>query len=127
MSFIIGLGREIANTTIAPILIPRFTKIMNESFGGNASVNVTRPNWTGALIDTLMVYPDAMGQIAYLIIILIPFAMMWISNGNMKMASVVGLLVGGFAWAFLPATYVTASYICITISVAAGIWGIFKQ
>ena len=120
------IPREIANTTINPILIPRFMNIINSTFGGFQQVNVTRPNWTNATTNTLMTYPDAMGIMAYLIIILIPFAMMWISNGNMKMASVVGLLVGGFAWAFLPATYVSASYICIVISVAAGIWGLMR-
>jgi hypothetical protein len=129
MSIISGfLVREVATVNVSPILIPRFMNIVNNSFGGAAPVtNFTRPNWTSSIFDTLMIYPDAIGVMAYLIITLIPFSMMWISNGNMKMAAVVGLLVGGFVMAFLPATYVTAAYICITISIVSGIWGLVKQ
>lgn len=126
MTLVIGIAREVANVTIAPVLIPRFPTIINDTFRGNQTVNFTRPVWQDAILNTLMIYPDAVGSMAYLIICIIPFAMMWISNGNMKMAAVVGLIVSLFVFAFLPATYVTAGYFCFVISFVSAVWGIFR-
>jgi hypothetical protein len=126
MTGLIGIAREMTNVTIAPIDIPRFMDIMNESFGGMNQTNQTIPNFTGAIRNTLMVYPDSMGVLAYLIIALIPFSMMWISHGNTKMASVVGLLVIGFIGAFVGGVYMAAGVLFIGISVAATLWGLYK-
>lgn len=119
-------AREVTNTTIAPVAIPRFMGIVNESFGGYNQTNMTTPNFTGAITNTLMVYPDTMGVLAYLIIALIPFAMMWISHGNTKMASVVGLFVIGFVGAFIGGVYLVAGVIFIVLSVVTTIWGLYK-
>lgn len=124
---IIGVVRQVATETIAPILIPRFSEVINSSFGGWIQTNVTPANWTVTIFQTISVYPDAMGAIAFLILALMPFAMMWISHGNMKMAGIVGVLIGGFLLAYLPAGYQAGAIICICISIVATMWGLFKQ
>ena len=118
--------REVANTTIAPILIPRFPAIINDTFGGNVSVNVTRPNWTSAIINTIMVYPDAMGFIAYVIMWLIPFAMMFISQGNARMAAVVGCLTIAFAGFFIGGIYYTIGTVLILLTLVGVVVGLFR-
>jgi len=119
-------AREITNTTISPIVIPRFMQIVNESFGGYNETNMTTPNFTGSITHTLMIYPDSMGIIAYLIIALIPFAMMWISQGNAKMASVIGLFVIGFIGAFIGGVYLVAGVIFIILSLVTTLWGLYR-
>jgi len=118
--------REVANTTIAPILIPRFPAIINDTFGGNVSVNVTRPNWTSAIINTIMVYPDAMGFIAYVIMWLIPFAMMFISQGNARMAAIVGCLTIGLAGFFIGPQFYLIGSILILITLVGVVVGLLR-
>lgn len=127
MSFLLGFAREVANVTIAPIAIPRFPGIINESFGGAAPVvNFTRPDITNATVNTLMIYPDAIGIMAYIIIALIPFAMMVISQGNTKMASIVGCIVMAFVGLYVGGVYLTVGWIIIALTVVVTIYGIFK-
>lgn len=73
-----------------------------------------------------MIYPDAIGVMAYLIIALIPFAMMWISQGSARMAAISGLIVIGFVAFFLPANYMIAAYLCIITTTAATAYGLYK-
>jgi uncharacterized membrane protein len=118
--------REVANTTIAPVLIPRFPTIINNTFGGNVSVNVTRPNWTSAIINTVLVYPDAMGLVAYVILWLIPFAMMFISQGNARMAAVVGCLTIALAGFFIGGTYYIIGSALILLTLVGVVVGLFR-
>lgn len=122
----IGVIREVANTTIAPVPIPRFISIINETFGGNVSVNVTRPNWTAAIINTVMVYPDAMGVIAYVIMWLIPFGMMFISQGNARMAAIVGCITLGLAGMFIGPQYYLIATILIVLTLGGVVIGLFR-
>jgi len=123
---ILFIARAVANQTIAPVAVPRLPDIFNSTFGGFNQTNNTNPNWTSTVYNILSVYSDQMGPPAFLLIALIPFGMMWISNGNMKMAGVVGLFVGGFVLAFLPASYQAGAILCIVISVVTTLWGLFK-
>jgi hypothetical protein len=125
---VIGVAvRAVETETIAPILVPRAAQLINESFGGAYPTNQTQPEWANAIFNTISIYPDAMGTIAFLILAIMPFAMMWISNGNMKMAGIVGLITGGFVLAFLPAGYQAGAILCMVISAVSTLWGLYKQ
>jgi hypothetical protein len=126
MSFILGLYRQVANLSVAPISVPRYGDFINQSVGGSLPMNGTPANWTGILYNSIMIYPDAFGIFAFVILTIMPFGMMWITNGNMKMAGILGLIVGMFAFAYLPAGFVVGAEFCIGISAVATLWGIFK-
>ena len=73
------------------------------------------------------VYTDYLGPIALLLVFLIPFLMMWLAHGNMKLLSILGVIVCGFVFIYLPANYQAAATICIVVSLATLVWSLFKQ
>jgi uncharacterized membrane protein YphA (DoxX/SURF4 family) len=68
-----------------------------------------------------------MGPIALLIIFLIPFGMIWMSHGNMKLLSILGFITCLFVFWYLPANYAYAAWICMGISCVGFMWGLWKQ
>lgn len=126
MSFLIGLYRQIANVTVAPIPVPRLPDVINQSFGGAGPMNSTPANWTSIIYNSVMVYPDMIGILAFAMLSAMPFGMMWISHGNMKMAGVLGIFTGLFLFRYLPAGFQAGAIVCIVISVVATIWGLLK-
>jgi hypothetical protein len=73
-----------------------------------------------------MIYPDALGVMAYVIISLIPFAMMWISQGNARMAVIVGLIEIAFIANFLPESFIYAASGVIVVTIAATLIGLYR-
>jgi hypothetical protein len=115
-----------ATATLPTIPGERYDALTRLLGFGNVESTDT-PNWSGAPPEIVGVYTDYMGPIAFLLIFLIPFGMIWMSHGNMKLLAVVGCITGLFVFQYLPANYTAAAVICIVVSVAAGIWGVFKQ
>lgn len=125
---LIGIAaREIATVNLSQIANPRLPSLINETFGGWAQTNQTNPQWTSALYSTIMVYFDQLGGLAFIILVLIPFAMMLISHGNMKMTGITGLILSALVFIYLPATYQIAAVIMFVIMFATLLWGLFKQ
>lgn len=124
---IIGVTREIAVGTIAPIPIPRFANLTTQLFGGNSSTYNGTPNWSAAIINMVGVYPDFLGPSAFLLIFLIPFGMIWMSHGNMKLLGILGFLVGLFVFMHLPPNYAIAAAFCMILAAIGFIWGLLKQ
>ena len=85
------------------------------------------PNWSAVPLELMEVYTDYMGPIAFLIIFLIPFGMMWLAHGNMKLLAILGLITCGFVFLYLPANYQAAAVVCMLVSIATGVWSLFKQ
>ena len=52
--------------------------------------------------------------------------MMWLAHGNMKLLSILGIIVGLFVKAYLPANYAAAAVICIVVAAATLVWSLFK-
>lgn len=123
-----------ANVTITPVPLPRFFPILNQSFGGfnqfnvstNASTNITVPNWTFAFMNTIGVYTDYFGNVALLILALIPFAMMYISQGNMKMSVIVGIISCVVVFPFISFTYQILVGALVALEVSILIYGLVK-
>lgn len=122
---IIGASREMASVPIETIPLPRWGNITN-LIGGYNQTNST-PDWSPNVMGILSVYPDYLGPAALVMMFSIPFFMMWLSHGNMKLIGFIGLVVGVFVFAYLPPNYMLASIIFIIISSVAILWGLFKQ
>lgn len=126
---ILATAREMAVSTIATIPQSRYTNVTTLLFNGSANQTspATVPNWSSAIVNLVSIYPDFLGPIAYLLIFLIPFGMMWMAHGNMKLLGILGFITGVFVFAFLPANFTAAAILCMGVSLAGAIWGVFKQ
>lgn len=123
---IISVARQMAAVPIPTIPESRFGNVTSMFFNGTNQTSQP-PNWTPGITQLISIYPDFMGPIAFLLIFLIPFGMIWMAHGNMKMLGILGMLVGVFVFAYLPSNFVAAAVICIVVSLAGTIWGLLKQ
>jgi len=113
--------RIMANETIATVATPHFANVSAYFINGTNETSAP-PDYGMWFTNAIQVYPDFIGPIAYLLIFMIPFAMIWISNGDTRLICVLGLITGAFVFAFLPSTWVAASVIIMVVSVVALIW-----
>lgn len=105
----------------------RYDNVTTMLFNGSSNVSTSSPNWTGAVTQSIGIYPDFIGPMAYLLIFLIPFGMMWMSHGNMKIIGILGIITSAFVFAYLPSNFVAAAVLCMAVSCVGFIWGLFKQ
>ena len=118
---ITGATRVMANDTIATIATPHFGNVSAYFINGTNETSGP-PDYGMWFSNALQVYPDFIGPIAYLLIFLIPFGMIWIAHGDTRLLCILGLITGAFVLAFLPSTWVAAAVIIMVISVVALIW-----
>lgn len=116
-----------ANTTaadmIANISSSRFTNITNE-WGGFSNNTVTGPNWGTALFQIVSVYPDFLGQVAWLILFLIPFAMMWVGHADMVPSAIIGFFFGLYVFHYIGDQYWFAGLAMMGIGTATVLWSL---
>jgi PKD repeat protein len=118
--------RSMAVETIATIPTERYNAIMGIlAFTGNETTDT--PNFSALPPEIIGTYTDYMGPIALLIVFLIPFGMIWMSHGNMKLLSILGFITCLFVFWYLPANYAYAAWICMGISCVGFMWGLWKQ
>ena len=84
--------------------------------------NVT--TWASLLSEP---YKDRMGMTFFGIIFILPFIAMWIRGSNTIIPSILGLILGGFIWAYMPEKFIHMAYLFIIISIAGVVYGIFRQ
>ena len=126
LPFLMAAPREMAVNPIATIALPRWQNVTEGLIGGYNQTSQT-PDWAPQIIGIMSVYPDFLGPLALVLMFSIPFFMMWLSHGNMKLLGFLGFLVGIFVFFYLPPNYEIAALIFMVISAAGLIWGWFKQ
>jgi len=124
---ILAFPREVAVGAIPTIQNLRYDNVTTMLFNGSSNVSTSAPNWTGAVTESVGIYPQFLGPMAYLLIFLIPFGMMWMAHGNMKLIGILGIIMSAFVFAYIPGNYAAAAIICMAVSTAGFIWGLFKQ
>lgn len=122
---ILAASRVMANTTISTLATPHFGNV-SAYFINGTNETAAPPDYGMWFTNAIQIYPDLMGPIAYLLIFIIPFAMLWISNGDTRLISILGLITGLFIITFLGGTWVAAAVIIIVVSVVALIWRIMR-
>jgi len=101
-----------------------------ESFGGNqspANESEARVNWTMFISGSLQPYTDIMGYIALVIIISLPFLLMWLMQSDMVPAAIGGIITGGFLLLFVPAEYSLLAGIFVVLAIVAVIYSLLKE
>ena len=126
MTLIGVLGRQIAVQTIPTIGNGRFENMSKLAFNGSSTGNTSAPQWTAMIFQGLDVYLGAFPY-AFLILFAIPFALLYIGTGSLKMPGIVGIVIALYGFAFLPAPVKVFCFICIILSVAATALGLFKE
>lgn len=119
-----------ANTTAADMIsnisASRFTNITNE-WGGYANDTVSAPNWGTALYQIVSVYPDFLGQIAWLIIFLIPFAMMWVGHADVVPAATIAIFFGLYVVAYIGNQYFWMGIVMMMVGLATVLWSLYNR
>ncbi len=116
-----AVARQMAVDTVATIPTERYSNATGYFFNGT-NESTTPPNWSAGIKDLIYVYPDFLGPIAYLLLFLIPFGMIWMSHGDVRLLTILGFISGIFVFALLPSTWTAAAVIIMGISAAAFVW-----
>jgi hypothetical protein len=118
------------NTTAADMIsnisATRFTNI-TEEWGGYANDTVGAPNWGTALFQIVNVYPDFLGQIAWLIIFLIPFAMMWVGHADVVPAATIAIFFGIYIVAYVGNQYFWMGIVMSVIGISTVLWSLYQR
>ena len=109
--------RAKATTTIEAEPTQGYDAIMEAI--GNRSTNATMPSYLTMMTATLSPYTYVFGNVALVIIFLIPFLMMWLMQRNLTIPGVIGLVLGGSIYLRLPPEYQIVATAFIALSVVA--------
>jgi hypothetical protein len=118
---IIAAPRVMANDTIATIATPHFANVSAYFINGTNETSAP-PDYGMWFTNALQVYPDFIGPIAYLLIFFIPFGMIFLSHGDIKLISILGLLTAPFIILYLGGVWVAAAFVVILLSILGLIW-----
>jgi hypothetical protein len=120
-----NITRPLAFETFATFNMTRYNQAIL-AWGGNGTTE--QPvNWGLLLFNLIGVYPDAIGQIAYVIIFAIPFVMMYIAQADITLPAIIGLMFSLYVFTTLPEQYIIFAIGCFAISLTALIWSLMKR
>ena len=111
-------------TLVAPSM-NRYYSFIN-TFGGNSTTDAP-VNWGMMVYNLVGIYPDAIGQIAYVILFAIPFIMMWIVQADMTLPAIIGMLFSFYVFLKLPEQYILFGVGCFAISITSLLWSLLKR
>jgi len=115
-----------ASNVIANISTDRFENF-TEQWGGYSNETVGAPNWGMIVSSVVQVYPDFLGQMAWLVLFLIPFMMMWVAFSDIIPVAIVGIFFGLYVFAYIGTQYQGLAVLFIGISVAGVLWGLWQK
>ena len=119
-----------ANTTashvISNISILRYTNITTQ-WGGDSNATTLPPNWGLMLWHEVNVYEDYLGQISWLVLFAIPFIMLWLGSGELLAASVMGLFIGIYVFAYIGSQYAFVGIVCLAAGITGILWSIYQK
>ncbi len=116
--------------TAAHTIETRDTSAMTTLEAAMGGFNVSNPtdiSWLTIFATAAGSYTAILGNIAFVIIFAIPFVMMWILQRNLTLPGVVGIILGGFIIARLPAEYHLVAVAFISLSIVAVIYSLLKE
>lgn len=115
-----------ASQAIQNISVVRFENF-TEQWGGYSNATTQAPNWGHIVYSTVMAYPDFMGQLAWLVLFMIPFMMMWITFSDIIPVAIVGIFFGLYVFAYIGSQYQGLAVVMIALSVCGVIWGLWQK
>jgi hypothetical protein len=119
-----------ANTSstdlISNISLLRYTNF-TAAAGLEANDTVTSPNWGMMIYHIVNVYPDYLGQVAWVVLFSIPFVMLWLAHADMTAPAVIGVFIGIYVFAFVGSQYMYLGIVFIAISLATLVWSAWQK
>ena len=123
---VIAASRVMANQTISTLATPHFANVSAYFINSTNNETLSPPDYGMWFWNAVQVYPDFLGPIAYLLIFILPFAMIWISHGDTRLLAVLGLITGPFVFFFIGGAWAAAAVIIMAISVVTLIWRLMR-
>jgi hypothetical protein len=118
------------NTTAADMIsnisATRFINI-TEEWGGYSNNTITGPDWGTAIFQIANVYPDFLGITAWLVIFLIPFAMMWIGHADVVPAATIAIFFGLYIVAYIGNQWFWAGVFMMVFGISTVLWSIYQR
>jgi hypothetical protein len=118
--------RPKASATVQVEPTEAYTAVM-QAIGGNASFTGSFPSFLTIIAASLTPYTAVFGNIALVIVFLIPFLMMWLMQRNLTLPGVIGIVLGGIIYTRLPSEYQLVSIAFIALSITAIIYSLLKE
>jgi PKD repeat protein len=121
--------RPTVSTTIAPIGTRGYGLIL-DSFGVNKSpANETeaKTNWTMLAFGSVAPFMDTLGPLFPLLIIAIPFLLIWLATRDLTLPCIVGILICPFLIVMLPSQWHIIAAIGIGLGITAVIYTILTR
>jgi hypothetical protein len=118
------------NTTAADV-IANISAIrwdnLTEQWGGMSNSTTEGPNWGTALWNIVLMYPDSVGPIAWVILFSIPFLMMWITHADIVPAALVGLFFGIYVFAYIGDQYYFVGVLLIALAISSILYSLYQK
>lgn len=115
-----------ASQVIANISVLRFQNI-TDMIGGYSNSTTDAPNWGAMVWATVSVYPDFLGQMAWMILFMIPFLMMWVAFSDLIPVAIIGIFFGLYVFAYVGSQYQWIGILFIGLSIAGVMWGLWQR
>ena len=110
-------------TNISTVRFDNFT----EQWGGYSNTTTDAPNWGAMVWATVSVYPDFMGQMAWLILFIIPFLMMWVAFNDLFPVAIIGIFFGAYIFNFVGYEWQGLGILFIGLSITGVLWGLWQK
>ena len=131
----IHIRTSYARTTVAPThtittVSTHAYNQMIEAFGANRSPTTeeeARINWTTLLSGVTYTFTDLMGALFFVILFAIFFVPLWLMQKDLTLPGIVGIILGGFAFMFIPVEWHLGIITFIAMSIVAVIYGLMKD
>jgi hypothetical protein len=111
---------------IANISVGRFDNITAQ-WGGYSNTTTGAPDWGRILWETVSVYPDFMGIVAWFILFSIPFIMMWLAHADMTPAAILGLFFGLYIFIFIPEIWQNQAIFMMVIGICGILYSMYQK
>lgn len=118
---ILQVSRLMANTTISTLATPHFTNV-SAYFINGTNETAMPPDYAMWFTNAIWLYADFIGPLAYLIIFFIPFGMIFLSHGDIRLITILGLFTAPFIILYLGGVWIAAAFVVILLSVVGLIW-----
>lgn len=91
--------------------------------------NISKTNLTVATLTQELpkVYTGIMGDVFWFFVFGLPILAMWIRHDDVTIPSLLGMIIGGALWTFLPPEFVNIAYTLMIVSITGIIFTIFKS
>lgn len=112
--------RTRATATIATLNVTRYDDFLG-------SLDGVEPDFGDAINALFGTYTDTAGSIAIIILLAIPFIMMWLMQGRVVVPATVGIILSYIIGVYMPVEYKPVTTIFIVLYIISIVWAILRD